>query len=96
MRIAPQVVLTSEQRAKLEAYVRGRRTPARAGFATRPDHVAGRRRQARLELPDCFQSCRAMLLAGARVFSVTVSRGWSTTLRRWSSPKTHPRLYRRT
>ena len=30
MRIAPQVVLTSEQRAKLEAYARGRRTPARA------------------------------------------------------------------
>ena len=46
MRIASQVVLTSEQRAKLEAYVRGRRTPARAGFATRPDRVAGRRRQA--------------------------------------------------
>jgi hypothetical protein len=29
MRIAPRVVLTSEQRAKLEAYARGRRTPAR-------------------------------------------------------------------
>jgi hypothetical protein len=29
MRIAPQVVLTREQRAKLEAYARGRRTPAR-------------------------------------------------------------------
>jgi transposase len=29
MRIAPQVVLTSEQRAKLEAYARGRTTPAR-------------------------------------------------------------------
>jgi hypothetical protein len=51
MRIASQVVLTIEQRAKLEAYARGRRTPARAGFAARPDRVAGRRRQARLE--DC-------------------------------------------
>lgn len=29
MRIAPQVVLTKEQRYKLEAYARGRRTPAR-------------------------------------------------------------------
>jgi transposase len=29
MRIAPHVVLTSDQRAKLEAYVRGRRMPAR-------------------------------------------------------------------
>lgn len=29
MRIAPHVVLTSEQRATLEAYARGRRTPAR-------------------------------------------------------------------
>jgi hypothetical protein len=29
MRIAPQVVLSSEQRATLEIYARGRRTPAR-------------------------------------------------------------------
>ena len=29
MRIAPQVVLTREQRAKLEVYARGRRIPAR-------------------------------------------------------------------
>jgi hypothetical protein len=30
MRIAPQVVLTSEQRTGLEAYARGRRTPTRS------------------------------------------------------------------
>jgi hypothetical protein len=56
MRIARQVVLTSEQRAKLETYARGRSTQARVVL-------------------------RARLLAGARVFCMTVSRGWSTTLR---------------
>ena len=35
MRIAPQVVLTSEQRAGLEAYARGRRTPARVVLRAR-------------------------------------------------------------
>jgi ketosteroid isomerase-like protein len=35
MRIAPQVVLTSEQRAKLEAYARGRSTPARVVLRAR-------------------------------------------------------------
>ena len=35
MRIAPQVVLTSEQRATLEAYARGRRTPARVVLRAR-------------------------------------------------------------
>ena len=45
MRIAPQVVLTSEQRAKLETYARGRKYSG-PGCAARPDCVAGRRRQA--------------------------------------------------
>jgi transposase len=35
MRIAPQVVLTSEQRARLEAYACGRRTPARVVLRAR-------------------------------------------------------------
>src|SRR5271169_3904957 len=35
MRIAPQVVLTSEQRTGLEAYARGRRTPARVVLRAR-------------------------------------------------------------
>ena len=35
MRIASQVVLTSEQSAKLEAYARGRRTPARVVLRAR-------------------------------------------------------------
>ncbi len=35
MRIAPQVVLTREQRAKLEAYARGRKTPARVMLRVR-------------------------------------------------------------
>ena len=35
MRIAPQVVLNSEQRARLEAYARGRRTPARVVLRAR-------------------------------------------------------------
>jgi hypothetical protein len=35
MRIAPQVVLTSEQRARLETYARGRRTPARVVLRAR-------------------------------------------------------------
>jgi hypothetical protein len=32
-------------------------------------------------LPTCLRSCRALLLAGARVFCATVSPGWSATLR---------------
>ena len=35
MRIAPQVVLTREQRAKLEVYARGRSTPARVVLRAR-------------------------------------------------------------
>jgi len=35
MRIAPQVVLNSEQRAKLEVFARGRSTPARVVLRAR-------------------------------------------------------------
>jgi len=35
MRIVPQVVQTREQRAKLEAYARGRKTPARVVLRAR-------------------------------------------------------------
>ena len=35
MRIAPQVVLTREQRAKLEVYARGRSTPTRVVLRAR-------------------------------------------------------------
>jgi len=35
MRIALQVILNGEQRAKLEAYARGRRTPARVVLRAR-------------------------------------------------------------
>ena len=80
MRIAPQVVLNSEQRARLEAYARGRRTPARVVLRARIVLLAAEGKQD-LKMPIYFRSCRALLLAGARVFCMTVSRGWSTTLR---------------
>jgi hypothetical protein len=34
-----------------------------------------------LKIAHLLSSCRALLLAGARVFCATVSRGWSATLR---------------
>jgi len=80
MRIAPQVDLTSEQRAKLETYARGRSTQARVVLRARIVLLAGEGKQD-LKMPIYFRSCRALLLAGARVFCMTVSRGWSTTLR---------------
>jgi hypothetical protein len=53
MRIAPHVVLTRERSAKLEAYARGRKTPARV-VLRRLDRVAGRRRHARSGLQTVF------------------------------------------
>jgi len=79
MRIAPPSSSDQPARAKLETYARGRST--RPGCAARPDCVAGRRSKQDLKIAHCFRSCRALLLAGARVFCMTVSRGWSTTLR---------------
>ncbi len=45
MRIAPQVVLTSEQRAKLETYARGRSTQARVVLRARIVLLAGEGKQ---------------------------------------------------
>src|SRR5258707_13807654 len=45
MRIAPPVVLTSEQRAKLETYARGRSTPARVVLRARIVLLAGEGKQ---------------------------------------------------
>ena len=56
MRIAPQVVLTREQRRELEVMRAGQSSGA--GCAARPDRIAGRRRRTGPELPTCFRSCR--------------------------------------
>ena len=45
MRIAPQVVLTNQQRAKLETYARGRSTQARVVLRARIVLLAGEGKQ---------------------------------------------------
>ena len=77
MRIAPPVVLTSEQRAKLETYARGRSAPARVVLRARIVLLAGKGKQD-LKIAHLLS---IVPRAGARVFCMTISRGWSTTLR---------------
>jgi hypothetical protein len=77
MRIAPQVVLTREQRAKLEAYARGRRTPARVVLRARIVLLAAEGKQD-------LKIARLLSIVprtAARVFCAPVSQGWSTTPR---------------
>ena len=81
MRIATQVVLTSAQRAKLEAFARGRSAPAR--FVQRARIV--------LLAAQGKQELRTILPRPDR--ESAPARG---VYQRRSSPRTDPRSYRRT
>ena len=80
MRIAAQVVLTREQRAKLEVYARGRSTPARVVLRARIVLLAAEGKQD-LKIAHLLSIVPRTAARWRSRFCVTVSRGWSTTLR---------------
>jgi hypothetical protein len=79
MRIAPLVVLTSEQRAKREAFARGRSRPARFVTGARMVLLAAQGKQ---ELKMAYPLLIAPRIAARwrSRFCATVPPGWSTTL----------------
>jgi len=78
MRIAPQVVLTREQRAKLEVYARGRSTPVRVVLRARIVLLAAEGKQ---DLKIAHLLSIVPRTAARWRSRFLRSRGWSTTLR---------------
>jgi hypothetical protein len=74
------VVLTSEQRAKLETYARGRSAQARVVLRA-PIVLPASEGKQDLKIAHLLSIVPRTAARWRRVFCMTVSRGWSTTLR---------------